>query len=241
MHGRIFMCQDSRYYHIAIPFYADMVIDSLGMDSAQYCFDKKLFNQHAPVHYKFNSIGYRTHPVCKFISNPILVLGDSFTLGLGNHEHHRFSNILEQQLAHQVLNFSLNGASNDWICRKLHQLLAVFDPSAIVIHYTFSHRRERPQSHWHDNERTECEPLYTTEQNFQNWYHNFQKICTAVGNTKLVHSFIPGWHDAAVDYTSLSRHVLDPITQLDFSRDGFHYGPQSHQTLANAITNLLAF
>ena len=122
--------------HIAIPFYSDMKTDNFGLDSQAHCFDRKRFETHPPVHYQFNSIGFRTHSVDKFKSNAILVLGDSFTLGLGINCDKRYTEVLEQQLSHQVLNFSLNGASNDWIARKLQQLLPLFNPRAIVIHYT---------------------------------------------------------------------------------------------------------
>ena len=225
--------------HIGIPFYSNLQTDSLGMDSAEHCLNRQIFNQHSPVCYQFNEIGFRTHPVDQFKSDAILVLGDSFTLGLGNNVGDRYTDLLEQKLSHQVLNFSLNGASNDWIARKLQQLLPLFQPRAVVIHYTFSHRRERPQTDWHDDERTECEPFYSSEENYQNWFANFQTIQTLAGDIKLVHSFISNWHDQPVDYTKLGKNIIPPLTQLDFARDGFHYGPITHCNLANQITNLL--
>lgn len=234
------MYVDFVQHHIQIPFYANLQTDSLGLDSPAHCFDRRMFDQHPPVRYQFNEVGFRTHSVDRFQHNSILAIGDSFTLGLGNNEQDRYTNIIEQQLSHQVLNFSLNGASNDWITRKLRQLLQLFQPRAIVIHYTFSHRRERPQLDWHDDERTECEPIYSIEQNYQNWFANFKTIETLAGNIKLVHSFIPHWHDQTIDYAELGTNVIPPITQLDFARDGFHYGQKTHLVLANKITNLLA-
>ena len=226
-------------HHIHIPFYANLQLDSLGMDSQAHCYDRRMFDQHPPVSYQFNQVGFRTHSVDKFKHNAILVLGDSFTMGLGNNLPDRYTDILEQQLSHQVLNFSLNGASNDWIARKLQQLLQLFQPRAIIVHYTFSHRRERPQTDWHDDERTECEPLYSSQENYQNWFANFQTIQALAGDTKLVHSFISNWHDQPVDYAELGADLIPPMTQLDFARDGFHYGPRTHLELANKITSLL--
>jgi hypothetical protein len=226
-------------HHIHIPFYANLQSDSLGLDNQAHCYNHRMFDQHTPVHYHFNQIGFRTHSVDKFKHNAILVLGDSFTLGLGNNLIDRYTDILEQQLSHQVLNFSLNGASNDWIARKLQQLLPLFQPRAIILHYTFSHRRERPRPDWHDDERTECEPLYSSQENYQNWFANFQTIQALAGDTKLVHSFISNWHDQPVDYAELGADLIPPMTQLDFARDGFHYGPRTHLELANKITSLL--
>ena len=225
--------------HISIPFYANLKTDSLGMDCREHCLNQRVFDQHPGVSYQFNEIGFRTHPVNQFQSNAILVLGDSFTLGLGNNTTERYTDILESQLSHQVLNFSLNGASNDWISRKLQQLIPLFRPRAIVVHYTFSHRRERPRLDWQDDERTECEPFYSSEENYQNWFANFNLICSHAGSTKLIHSFIHNWHDCLVDYSVLGNNVIPPIVPIDRARDNFHYGPQTHQVLADKITNLL--
>jgi hypothetical protein len=227
--------------YINIPFYTGMHATELGLDSLEHCPNRQVFKQHPSVTYQFNEIGFRTHNVSTFNPNAILVLGDSFTLGLGVNNNKRYADLIEQHLSHQVLNFSLNGASNDWIARKLQQLLTLFHPSAIIVHYTFSHRRERPESAWFDDERTECEPFYSSEENFSNWFTNFKKICLLAKNIKLVHSFIPNWHDQAVDYDVLGDNVIPPLTQSDKARDNFHYGPQAHQDLANAITSLLDF
>jgi hypothetical protein len=225
---------------INIPFYANLQTNTLGMDSKQHCFNAELFDASPPVSYQFNQVGFRTHSIDHFDPNAILVLGDSFTLGLGVNGADRFSDIIEQRTGHQVLNFSLNGASNDWIARKLQQLLTVFQPRAIVVHYTFSHRRERPNLDWLDDERTECEPFYSGQENFDNWTANFNRICVLAKDTKLVHSFIPIWHDKSVGYTRFGNNVLAPCPQLDCARDGFHYGPLTHQLLADKITSLLA-
>lgn len=225
---------------INIPFYANLQTDILGMDNKQYCLNAELFDACPLITYQFNQVGFRTHSIDKFDPNAVLVLGDSFTLGLGVNSADRFSDIIEQRIKHQVLNFSLNGASNDWIARKLQQLLTVFQPRAIVVHYTFSHRRERPNLDWLDDERTECEPFYSSQENFDNWAANFNNICSMTKHVELIHSFIPNWHDHNVNYSNFGRNVLTPQHQIDHARDGFHYGPLTHQLLADKITSLLA-
>lgn len=224
--------------HISIPYYQNMTCLELGMDSYSQCADKKWFEQWPDtVSYQFNSAGYRTHelidPGC------ILVIGDSFTLGMGVNSDQRYTNLLEQQLNHQVANFSLNGASNDWISRKLSQLLRILQPRAVIIHYTFSHRRERPNLDWHDNERTECEPFYSSQENFDNWRKNFDQINSLCTGLQVIHSFIPQWHDQSVDYSMLGPTVVKPITITDYARDRFHYGILTHQHLAQVFTSLL--
>jgi lysophospholipase L1-like esterase len=225
--------------NISIPFYANLQTDILGMDSKEHCFGPELFDTWPPVTYQFNEIGFRTHSVNQFKSDAILVIGDSFTLGLGVNSVDRFSDVIEQHTGHQVLNFSLNGASNDWISRKLQQLLPLFRPRAIIVHYTFSHRRERPFEDWHDDERTECEPFYSSEENYQNWLTNFDNIYKLAGDTKLIHSFITNWHDIYIDYQQFGPNILPPQTQLDYARDGFHYGSRTHRLIADKITSLL--
>jgi len=224
---------------IHIPFYSNLQITSLGMDSVEHCRNRKVFSQYPEVTYQFNELGFRTHNVNCFDTNAILVLGDSFTLGLGVNSKDRYSDIIEKTLNHQVLNFSLNGASNDWISRKLEQLLKYFTPRAIILHYTFSHRRERPNSDWFDDERTECEPFYSSQQNFDNWLKNFNSI-SGMYQGPTIHSFIPNWHDQLVNYTNLGDNVLAPVLQIDQARDNFHYGTKTHHVLAEKIINLLA-
>jgi hypothetical protein len=237
----IFMHQKFNQEHIKIPFYCNLQALELGMDSRAYSTNRHVFDLCPAVTYQFNDAGFRTHPSSAWNADAILVLGDSFTLGLGVNASDRYTDIIEKQLSRQVLNFSLNGASNDWIARKLRQLLTIFQPSAIVIHYTFSHRRERPNLDWADDERTECEPFYSVQENFDNWMRNFRIICDIAGSTKIVHSFIPNWHIDSIEYSDLGNNIIAPLAKLDRARDNFHYGPMAHAALAELITNLLDF
>jgi hypothetical protein len=219
---------------IGIPYYANMECNTIGLDSLTYCFDKNHYNLYPDnIVYKFNSLGYRTSDT--FIGNEILAIGDSFTLGLGVNIEDTWPSQLSKLLNYPVLNFSLNGASNDWIARRAQELLQFFNPKCLIIHYTFSHRRERPRIDWHDDERTECEPIYTNEQNLNNWQENFKKITNL--EKKTVHSFIPRWHTDPFNYTE--SNMLSPINQIDFARDKFHYGPKTHLQLATNLLELL--
>jgi hypothetical protein len=226
------------FKHISIPYYQNMQCVELGMDSRSQCSDKQWFDQYPDsVSYQFNHAGYRTHE--KIMSDCVLVLGDSFTLGLGVNAEQRYTDILEKQLGHQVANFSLNGASNDWIARKLSQLLKIIKPRAVIVHYTFSHRRERARLDWHDDERTECEPFYSSQENFDNWRMNFDRINSACAGLQVIHSFIPNWHDSPVDYTQFAGTVITPCVLQDLARDKFHYGVLTHQHLANVFNRVL--
>lgn len=224
---------------LKIDRYANLVCDTLGMDCEQHCFNPLHYRQYPhKVNYEFNELGYRTRSVSQIQGNEILAIGDSFTLGLGVAQSHTWPELLAKELNYPVLNFSLNGASNDWMVRKTSQLLTVFNPRCIVVHYTFSHRRERPFSDWTDDERTECEPLYTHDENYQNWRRAFDYFSSLP--VPVVHSFISDWHTQVIDYALLPGKVIAPMSKIDLARDGFHYGPQTHCLLANKITSLLA-
>jgi hypothetical protein len=217
---------------LKIPRYADLKCESLGHDSLANCFDRNLFESFGTVSYQFNEIGYRTKSVKKFTGREILAIGDSFTLGLGVNAVDRWSDQLEILTGLSVLNFGLNGASNDWIARRINSLLNWFSPTYIIVHWSFSHRREAKQPTWFDDERTECKPVYTSQENFNNWLHNFQII----HYEKILHTAIPGWHD---DFDYHLWPVIKPIQPIDLARDGFHYGPLTHRLLAEKFTNLL--
>ena len=220
---------------VGIPYYSNLQCDTLGLDSFEQCFNKNHYKSYGDVAYLFDELGYRNNT--PYQHDAILAVGDSFTLGLGVNVEDTWPNRLSSILNYPVLNFSLNGASNDWIARRSAELLNFFNPKAIIVHYTFSHRRERPYLDWHDDERTECEPKYTEQENYENWKLNFDRV----SNLKIptIHSFITTWHTASIDYAELGPNVIPPQPIGDLARDGFHYGPETHQRLAEKITNLL--
>jgi hypothetical protein len=216
-----------------IPVYADKQFTELGHDSLQHCFDKKHYNLHLPVTYQFNELGFREKSIMQYRGDEIIAIGDSFTLGLGVNVNDRWSNQLELITGKPVLNFSLNGASNDWISRKCNQLLSVFDSPLVIVHWSFSHRRESPRSDWFDDERTECDAMYSEKENLLNWYKNYNAIL----HHNVIHSFIPNWHAELFDYSNIRG--ICPVKQIDNARDGFHYGIETHRSIANAISKLL--
>jgi len=223
---------DSLQQDLMIPFYADMRCDFLGLDSIEHCFDPAHFHNFGAVTYLYNEIGYRTRSVQEMKGHEILAIGDSFTLGLGVNSEHRWTECLESIIGYPVLNFSLNGASNDWIARRTQDLLRWFDPPAILIQWSFSHRRELANSDWFDDERTECDARYSDEENLQNWIDNFSKI----NHNRVIHSAVPNWHD---DFDYDSWPVIAPPVILDRARDGFHYGPKTNRAIAQRFTSLL--
>lgn len=224
---------------ISIPYYSNLQCSTLGLDSIDHCFNKSHYKSFGDIDYVFNELGYRAeYQYHQNHQNAILAVGDSFTLGLGVNVDDTWPVQLSKILNYPVLNFSLNGASNDWIARRTSELLQFFNPKAVIIHYTFSHRRENPNTDWYDNERTECDPMYTEIENYKNWEERFFQIVNL--GVPVIHSFIPNWHTSVVDYSAMGTNVIAPELKLDIARDGFHYGSKTHQSLAEKMYKLLA-
>jgi hypothetical protein len=224
----------SQVDELKIGGYIDYTSTSLGLDSIDECFSRDHFkNFPHTVTYQFNSLGYREVDPSLYTKNPIITIGDSFTVGLGLPVELTYPKQLESLVQHQVLNFSLNGASNEWISRKLAILLKYFSPVAIIIHYTFSHRREKNEPTWFDDERTLCDPLPDSKDNFDNWLVNHNKIKSIVNTIPTYYSFIPNWHTETIQFD-------DPVIlphQVDYARDRFHYGETTSLALARAYAD----
>jgi hypothetical protein len=223
---------DNFKQNIGISDYANMNCDTLGLDSPEHCFDKKHFARYESVYYSFNNLGYRHDNQKGYRGDEILAIGDSFTLGLGVNQSQTWPEQLSRMLNYPVLNFSMNGASNDWIARKTTLLLKYFQPRCVIVHYSFTHRRESEHEDWTDAERTLCEPIYTDQQNLENWQNNQNKLIKICHNTKLIHTAIANWHPESIP------DVLVPV-QVDRARDGFHYGPKTNQQFATSLLDVL--
>ena len=115
-------------------------------DSIDHCVDATHFKNFAwPVSYSHNSRGYRdvewpeTMPE---LQQSIWCFGDSYTVGYGSPREHTWTFLLEQKLQRRCINISVNGISNEWIVRKIQDLVTQVVPKTIVVHWSFTHRRE---------------------------------------------------------------------------------------------------
>lgn len=209
---------------------------TLGVDSPEHCFNQRYYQSFPhSVAYNYNELGFRERPIELYNKNSIICIGDSFTLGLGLPIELTYPQQLENVVQHPVLNFSLNGASNDWIARKLEIILKYFTPRAIIVHYTFSHRRESNNTNWFDDERTLCDPLPSKQENISNWKNAHTQITNLVQSIPTCYSFIPGWHPDPITFND----PLIKVSQTDYARDRFHYGELTCLTLAQAYADYI--
>ena len=97
---------------------------------AQMQFAREEFNY--PV--RINSIGYRTAELA-INTRKILVLGDSFTWGIGVSDQERFTELLESRLGKkwQVVNAAVSGFSPIQYLLQVEQLVHLVQPEYIVI------------------------------------------------------------------------------------------------------------
>jgi predicted regulator of amino acid metabolism with ACT domain len=130
-----------------LPAFINQCRNESGLDSLEHCFDKRYFlNYPWPVEYQYNSRGYRDKEwptESNDLENSIWCIGDSFTVGLGSPISHTWPNVLSKTTDSTTINISLDGASNDWISRKVSELITEVVPKNIVIHWSYIHRRER--------------------------------------------------------------------------------------------------
>jgi len=117
-----------------------------GIDSLDQCHNKKYFlNFPWSVEYQSNSRGYRDEEwPNKLVSleSSTWCIGDSFTVGIGSPVTHTWPNILSNAINNRTINISMDGASNNWISRKVSELITEVLPKNIVIHWSYLHRRE---------------------------------------------------------------------------------------------------
>jgi hypothetical protein len=117
-----------------------------GIDSPESCLDKEHFKLYPyPIEYCYNSRGFRDTEwpdTLNELKDAIWCVGDSFTVGIGSPVEHTWPYILQQQTGCQVINISMDGASNEWIARKCSTILKIINPKNIIVQWSYVERRE---------------------------------------------------------------------------------------------------
>lgn len=118
-----------------------------GIDSVEFCRDPKWFAQYPhAITYRYNSRGFRDEEWPDNLTEAVWCIGDSFTVGVGSPQHHTWPSVLQRKMHTRCINVSLDGASNQWIARKIVILSRSLTPSCVVVHWSFIHRRESSDS-----------------------------------------------------------------------------------------------
>ena len=225
-----------------------------GIDSLDHCWDPIYFKTYKKnILYVYNSLGYRDEEWPDDLTNRVWCVGDSFTVGLGQPHEETWPKLVEKQIGNRIINVSMNGASNDWISRRVQSIIDNFSPKAILIQWSYCHRREHADTTMHDEDRkihfiapqggreSFADPQ---ELDKLNCIENICKI-THPAHVEIIHSFIPRFalaSDAAFIYTELSKNKIKYFSeqpQIDRARDGHHYDVETAQNYANLYVSKL--
>ena len=163
-----------------------------GIDSREHCLDPKHFGSYADaIDYRYNSRGFRDREWPQSFDHMrqcIWCVGDSFTVGIGQPLDNIWPNVLEQTLGQRTINFSMDGASNNWIARRTKEICESVDPQHVIVMWSYVERREHYQQDladaaWqkiYDNIRDPSWPLCPTISDIAQLPANILKEITAV-------------------------------------------------------------
>jgi len=223
-----------------------------GSDSEAHCLDKDFFSNYLyseKISYVYNSRGFRDTEWPDSIDElkeSIWCFGDSFTVGLGSPIEHTWPYILQKESKRRCINVSMDGASNEWIARKVNEVVKEINPDRIIIMWSYCHRDESPDESLPDNERRMWFKYYDDDKskflnqfNFNNDLHKFTQARNKLTTKVAIESIIPlaftidktlpqldprlSWH---ADFNSLNNKLLEfihPVEQVDFARDKHHF------------------
>lgn len=219
---------------------ANQRFQTLGMDSPRYCRDIAHYNAcRDNITYEFNSRGFRDQEWPQDLASAVWCVGDSYTVGIGQPIQDIWCQQLEQDLQRRTINISMDGASNAWISRRASQILRTVGPDIMILHWSFLHRREDPCTDVSDELRR------IWHQRDSDDLAEFERCVIEVENAKqhtlLLHSTIPNFSANPVIRQAFLRRLvgkraLPDLQQLDFGRDGYHYGRATVQQLINHIS-----
>ena len=224
---------------------ANQVWDYSGIDNADQCLDWVHFNNYPwPVQYKFNSRGFRDQEWPEDLhelKDAVWCFGDSFTVGFGAPWEHTWPFLLSKKINKRTINISMDGASNDWMSRKINEVIADIAPPWIAVQWSFTERREHPDSTLTDEQRRQWHIIGELE-GIENLLGNINQVenhaCTTV-----IHSTIPHFTTNQLSKTVLlkkhCRHSIPYFENLDRSRDGCHYDIKTADWVSSQMAEFL--
>ena len=219
-----------------------------GLDTLEECVDKTHFKNY-PYHveYCYNSRGYRDAEWPDSITelqNAIWCFGDSFTVGLGSPLTHTWSNILQSKCKQRCINVSMDGASNNWIARKILTLLEEINPKLIIIHWSFTHRNEKSnitlsdedRRIWSDYSFLADSGLVSEFNSLINFINLIKQVEQKKQKTKIIHSFIPKFFESSFINHPIQVESNDHSIQTQWNNIR---GPEWPETPNNQLSTVI--
>jgi hypothetical protein len=95
--------------------------------------------------------------------------------------------LLQQQTGRRVINLSMDGASNNWIARRVAHIQKEINPTNIVVMWSYIHRREREDCNVDDEKRR----IHTIDSSEFEDIVNFKNCIDMVKNNHIFQLAIP--------------------------------------------------
>jgi hypothetical protein len=168
------------------------------LDLRENSYDPAHYDQYPwPIIYEYNSRGYRDQEWPDDLTQVIWCFGDSFTVGQGSPIDHTWCYCLQQRSQQRIINISMDGASNNWIARKIQELMAEIVPRTVVIQWSYAHRREADVDHMRKLSFLDaCEK-------WDQFYSNIRD---------------PSWPDASlIDFHNLPLNIQQEVRKFDLN------------------------
>jgi hypothetical protein len=206
-----------------------------GLDKIEKCLDTAHFKKYPyKISYKYNSRGFRDEEWPEDLENCVWCFGDSYTKGVGQSYEHTWPKLLQNQTGHRTICVSMDGASNNWISRKIVELVNTIKPKTVIVQWSFINRREQVliagELATDENRKIWFKQDSTEEEDIQNTLECIERATQACEftKTKLIHSFIPEFIkseniDTFFFNFSKSGKSWILLSKKDLARDGFHY------------------
>lgn len=189
-----------------------------GIDHIDHARDRQHFLDYPyPVEYVYNSRGFRDQEWPDDLEDCIWCFGDSFTAGVGSPFSHIWPQVLQRKTNRRTINISMDGASNDWISRKIKYLLEEIRPRNIVILWSYFERRERPDPSMTDEQRRMQVPALT-DQDYQDNLTHFQQLTAWMQTdtrSNFINAMIPEHYIFDAD---IAQRAWDDLRGIDWPR-----------------------
>ena len=206
-----------------------------GIDSPSRCLDKNHFKNYPyNINYKYNSRGFRDSEWPDNLDECVWCIGDSFTCGVGQPYEHIWPQVLSNRLNVRTINVSMDGASNDWISRKLKRVTETIRPKTIIVQWSYTNRREKQLNVGEILDDYDRRIYFLKEsQSSNDAMHTIECIQNSIdachkSNTVLINSFVPDFVGAEfkkefwIEFAKLNTTVIQ-YRPVDWARDRYHY------------------
>lgn len=179
------------FNNLIIPELINKEFSTTGIDSLENCLNKNHF-QNFPhsISYKYNKQGYRDNEWPDNPNNSIWCIGDSFTVGLGLPFQYTWPQQFQKLIDYPVITVAMDGASNQWIARKIKSIFDQMHPRLVVVMWSYFHRRENIDTTISDMERRMHGNPDAALQDF----NLFESLINEFDNDKLINLLVPNYH-----------------------------------------------